>query len=126
MRKIILFLTLFFAVNNGYSQYTQIPLSDTYGDNVAIINRLIENHFYAISKKWTVDSYVGSSADIRLYYETMTKNRKPNGPYMIKVKGTYKYKRLLKTYTGTYEAIIAPNLNNYREFKISSLHYEEQ
>lgn len=123
MKKIILFLTLFFTVSASFSQNTQISLSDT--ENDTFIEPLIENHFYAISRKWKADSYVESSADIRLYYESMTVNRKPNGPYMIKVKGTYKYKRLLKTYTGAYEAIIAPDLNNYRKFTIKSLTYNE-
>lgn len=118
-----MFFTLFFAVNNGYSQYTEISLSKT--ENDYYIEPLIENHFSRISKIWKVDTYVQSSADIRLYYESAI-NRKPNGKYMIKVRGTYKYKRLLKTYTGTYEAIISPDVDDYRKFTISSLNYEEQ
>ena len=126
MKKLILLLTLFFAVNVGFSQYTEIPLSDTYGDNVSIITRVIDSYFeHTLNKTWKLDKYVLKSARIRSYYETATKNRKPNGKYMIKVRGTYQYSRIGKTYSGTYEAIIAPNVDDYRSFRILSLIYEE-
>lgn len=123
MKKIILFLTLFFAVNHGYSQpsgYTEISLSNTENDYYII--RVIDSYFeFTLAKTWKLDKYVLKSARIRAYYESAIKNRKPNGKYMICVRGTYQYSRLGKTYSGTYEAIIAPNVDNYREFKIQSL-----
>lgn len=124
MKKIFLFLTLFFTVNIGYSQYTEISLSSTNTDDDVL--KFIDPYFeFTLAKTWKLDKYVLKSARIREYYESAIKNRPPNGKYMIKVRGTYQYSRLGKIYSGTYEAIVAPNVDDYRKFTIKSLIYEE-
>ncbi len=103
MKKTILILTLFFAVNNGYSQvYSRIP-ADKLSKmiDLTVIAKGINDEFKEISSKWKIDSYVNLSRISENYYITKISE---TGEYGIKVTGTYDYKRLGIKYTGTFEA----------------------
>ena len=120
MRKIILFLTLFFAVNNGYSQtYSQIA-EDKLAKliNITVIYKAVEKEFKNQSSRWLLDSYVTMSREIKKFYVSTTNAR---NEYSIKVTGIYEYKRATITYTGTFEAKMQADSDDKTELQFDLL-----
>jgi hypothetical protein len=120
MKKIILLLTLFFAVNNGYSQAnSEISYAKIFKMiDVTVIFKALEKEFKEQSSRWTFDTYVTMSRDIKKYFVSTINTR---NEYSIRVTGEYEYKRLTKTYIGTFEAKMQADLDDKTDLQFDLL-----
>jgi hypothetical protein len=110
MNKIILFVCLLFATTATFAQRT--PTSE----EKQTVNPLVDKAFEKWNLSWSVDKYVSRSAKI----SDISKDEDYGD---ISVTGEFSYKRVLQTYSGTFEATLA--LDDDGNLKVKKIVYKD-
>lgn len=110
MKKVFLLFLLSFATIAMYAQRSPTT------EEKQTVNPLVDKAFEKWNLSWSVDKYVSRSAKI----SEITKDEDYGD---LSVVGEFSYKRLLQTYSGTFEATLA--LDDNGNLKVKKIVYKD-